>query len=196
MLGTLKNLGKPNERKMIVIDAGIATEDNIALLKAQQVSYIAVSRKQHYDPLLWAHSQEVKLPLNDKQTELSVRLAIVESHSEDTEVSREAFLLCHSPQKAIKEQQIAERRMQRFETELERIHVGLTKPGTQKKYGKIMERIGRLKQKYGVGNCYDIEIEQYDCVVKAIRFKKKPTDQSNAERFGEYVIRTDRIDSG
>ena len=195
MLDTLKNLGKEGERKTIVIDAGIATEENIALLKAQQISYIAVSRKQSYDPLLWAQSQEVKVPLNDRKTELSIRLAIVESSTEENaEVSREAFLLCHSPHKAIKEQQIAEKRMQGFETELERIHAGLIKPGTQKKYDKIMERIGRLKQRYGVGNCYAIEIEQQDCLVKAIRFKKNPAGQLKSEKFGDYVIRTDRVD--
>ena len=38
ILDTLKTLGKEGERKTIVIDAGIATEENIALLKAQQVS--------------------------------------------------------------------------------------------------------------------------------------------------------------
>ncbi len=194
MLDTLKNLGKPGERKTIVIDAGIATEENIELLKSRQFSYVAISRKQSYDPLLWAQSQEVKVPLNDKKTQLSVRLAIVEISSEDAEVSREAFLLCHSPHKAIKEQQIAEKRMQGFETELERIHAGLSKLRTQKKYGKIMERIGRLKQKYGVGNCYDIEIEQQDSMVKAIRFKKNRAGQSKSEGFGDYVIRTDRIE--
>ena len=164
MLDTLENLGRPGERKTIVIDAGIATEETIALLKSREFSYVAISRKQSCDPLLWAQSREVKLPLNDNRTELSVKLAIVESSIEEqeaTEVSREAFLLCHSPQKAISERQIAGKRMQRFETELQSIHAGLSKPRTQKKYGKIMERIGRLKQKYGVGNCYDIGIEQH-----------------------------------
>ena len=194
MLDTLKNPGRPGERKTIVIDAGIATEETIALLKSREFSYVAISRKQSYDPLLWAQSKEVKLLLNDRKTELSVRLAIVESFSEDTEVSREAFLLCRSPQKAIRERQITERRMQRFETELESIHAGLSKPGTQKKYGKIMERIGRLKQRYGVGNCYAIEIDQEDGVVKAIGFKKNRTGQSKSEGFGNYVIRTDRVE--
>ena len=194
MLDTLEHLGQPGKRKTIVIDAGIATEDNIALLKARQFSYIAVSRKQSYDPLLWAESPAVKLHLNDQQTELKVKLAIVENASTDGEVSREAFLLCHSPQKEIKEKQIAEKRMQRFEAELEQINAGLTRPRTQKKYGKIMERIGRLKQRYGLGNCYDIEIEQEDSLVKSITFKKNPTGQSKSERFGEYVIRTDRVE--
>lgn len=194
MLETLENLGHDGNRKTIVIDAGIASEDNIALLKARQFSYVAISRKQSYDPLLWAQSPAVKLQLNDKQSELKVKLAIVENASENGEVSREAYLLCQSPQKAIKEKQIAEKRMQGFETELEQINAGLSRPKTQKRYGKIMERIGRLKQKYGVGNCYDIELEQENSLVKSITFKKNPTGQSKSERFGDYVIRTDRVD--
>ena len=194
VLDVLENLGKPGERKTIVIDAGIASEENIELLRSRQFSYVAISRKQSYDPLLWAQSKEVKLLLNDRKTELSVRLAIVESFPEEDKVSREAFLLCRSPQKAIKERQITEQRMQRFETELKGIHAGLSKPRTQKKYGRIMERIGRLKQRYGVGNCYAIEIEQEDGVVKAIGFKKNQFGQSKSEGFGNYVIRTDRVD--
>ena len=194
MLDTLGNLGQRGNRKTIVIDAGIATEANIALLKARQFSYIAISRKQSYDPLLWAQSPEVKLHLNDKRTELKVKLATLENTSKDGEVSREAYLLCRSPQKAIKAKQIAEKRMQGFETELEQINVGLSRPRTQKKYGKIMERIGRLKQKYGVGNCYDIELEQENTLVKSIAFRKNTTGQSKSEQFGDYVIRTDRVD--
>ena len=194
MLDALENLGQTGKRKTIVIDAGIASEDNIALLKARKFSYIAVSRKQSYDPFLWAQSPSVKLQLNDQQGELKVKLAILENVSTDGKISSEGFLLCHSRQKEIKEKQIAEKRMQRFETELERINAGLSKPRTQKKYGTIMERIGRLKQRYGVGNCYDIEIEQEDSLVKSITFKKNPTGQSKSERFGDYVIRTDRVD--
>jgi transposase len=74
MLDTLENIGQPGKRKTIVIDAGIATEDNIALLKAREFSYIAISGKQSYDPLLWAQSPEVKLPLNDNSTLLSLFL--------------------------------------------------------------------------------------------------------------------------
>ena len=108
---------------------------------------------------------------------------------------REAFLLCQSTQKEIKEKQIAEKRMQGFETALEQINAGLSKPRTQNKYGKIMERIGLLKQRYAVVNCYDIEIEQQeDSLVTTIRFKKNRAGQLKSERFADYVIRTDRSD--
>ena len=194
MLDTIKSMGKADERKTIVIDAGIATEENIALLKKQQFSYVAVSRKQSYDPQIWANSQAVKLPLNDGETEMNVRLAIVEGNPSDAACTPEAFLLCHSPLKAIKEQQIMDKRMQRFETELEQINAGLSQPRAQKRYGKVMERIGRLKQRFSTGDCYDIKVEQQGCTVKAVSFKKNATAQLKAQNVGQYVIRTDRVD--
>jgi len=193
MLESIKNLGKSNEKKTVVIDAGIATEENIALLKAEQIAYIAISRKQSYDPLIWAESEEKKLLLNDKKNELTVKLAIVGEQT-DAEDAREAFLLCHSPQKEIKEQQIAQKRMDNFEAALKQINAGLSKPRAQNKYGKIMERIGRLKQKFQVGKDYDIALEQTNGKVHAITFKKNPNGQFKSEKFGQYVIRTDRVD--
>ena len=193
MLESIKMLGKPNEKKTVVIDAGIATEDNIALLKAEQIAYIAISRKQSYAPLTWAESEEKKILLNDKISELTLKLAIVGQQT-DTEDSREALLLCHSPQKEVKEKEIAQKRMTQFEHALEALHAGLSKPRTTKKHGKIMERIGRLKEKFRVGNCYDIAVQQQDGIVQAITFKKNPTGQIKSEKLGKYVIRTNRID--
>ena len=39
-----------------------------------------------------------------------------------------------------------------------------------------------------------VESFSEDCVVKAIRFKKNRTGQSKSEGFGNYVIRTDRVE--
>lgn len=193
MLENIKALGKPNEKKTVVIDAGIATEDNIALLKAEHIAYIAISRRQSYDPVIWAESEEKKILLNDKINELTVRLAMVGEQT-DADDSREALLLCHSPQKEVKEKQMVEKRMTKFENALEELHAGLSKPKTTKKHGKIMERIGRLKEKFHVGNCYDIDVRQQDGIVNAITFKKNPMGQTKSEKFGKYVIRTNRID--
>ena len=79
--------------------------------------------------------------------------------------------------------------MQRFEADLESIHASLSKSGTQKKYGKTMERIGRLKQRYGVGNCYAIEIDQEDGVpgitqTLTIRSKLRPPDPGGRSHYG------------
>ena len=60
----------------------------------------------------------------------------------------EGYLLCHSEAKEAKEMAIFERRTKKFEDELQKIKEGLGKKGTQKSYEKILERIGRLKEKY------------------------------------------------
>ena len=57
-------------------------------------------------------------------------------------------LYCHSEQKAKKEQGIRNRFYARLEEALKKLHTGLSKKGTLKKYDKILERIGRLRQKH------------------------------------------------
>ena len=72
--------------------------------------------------------------------------------------------------------------------------MGLKKKRTHKRYEKIIERIGRLKEKYGVGSCYDIEIEKEKGVATKIIFSKNPNGKAKEKRVGEYVIRTNRVD--
>lgn len=197
MLASIHALGNNGEKKTLVIDAGIATEENLALLRKEQISYIAISRKRSHDPLLWAQSEGKKLLLKDNKTELSVKRAVVESTASDTgELYQEALLLCHSPQKEAKEKQILERRMEKFAEALSQINAGLSRPATTKKFGKIMERIGRLKEKFSVGNCFDIEVRRDGDTVTAVTCKRNEKSAHSADKCGEYVIRTDRLDLG
>lgn len=195
MLTSIRALGQSTERKTLVIDAGIATEENIALLREENISYVAISRKRNHDPLLWAQSEAKKLLLKDNKTELTVKRAVVESTSSDKrEVCREALLLCHSPQKEVKEKQIVERRLEKFEEALGKLSAGLSRPRTSKKFGKIMERIGRLKEKFPVGDCFDIDVCTHEGKVTAITYKRNLKSAAKAEKLGEYIIRTDRLD--
>lgn len=196
MLESIKALGRGLERKTLVIDAGIATDENIALLRKEKIAYVAISRKRSHSPLLWAQSAEKKIPLKDGKTELTVKLAIVESQPGDDAQpgSREAFLLCHSPHKEIKERQIIESRMNKFEAALGQLSAGLSKPRTTKKFGKIMERIGRLKEKFHVGECFDIKVDEHEGIVREITCRRNQKGAAKSENTGEYVIRTDRVD--
>jgi len=196
MLESIKALGDSLETKTLVIDAGIATDGNIALLQKEKISYVAISRERSHNPSLWAQCDEKKIPLKDKKTELTVKLAIIESPvDDDTRAGfREAFLLCHSPRKEAKERQIIERRLNKFEAALSQISAGLTKPGTTKKFGRIMERIGRLKEKFPVGECFDIKVSEKDGIVREITYQRNLKSATKLENTGEYVIRTDRVD--
>ena len=168
--------------KTIVIDAGIATEDNLKLIRKRGFHYVAVSRKESYDDCFWDAGNEKEIKLADGKSRLKIKLVRTEE---------QGYLLCHSE---AKERAILQRRTKKFEEELQKIKEGLGKKRTQKSSEKILERIGRLKEKYKVGSLYDIVVEQKEGVVLEIRFAKNPHGKAQESRYGEYVLRTNRVD--
>jgi hypothetical protein len=174
-----------NSEKTIVMDAGIATEDNLKLIRKKKFHYVAVSRKQTYEDGLWDNSSEKQIKLADDKTKLTIKLSRTKT---------EAFLHCHSEAKEAKEKAIFERKLKKFEDEINSIKEGLKKKGTQKSYEKIVERIGRLKEKYKVGSLYDLVVEQEEGVATGIIFNKNSNGEAVENSYGEYVLRTDRMD--
>ena len=174
-----------NAQKTIVIDAGIASENNLAIIKRREFKYVAVSRKRSYGDDFWQNSQEQQIKLADKKSRLTVKLV---------KTKKESYLLCHSEAKEAKEKAILESRLKKFQAGLKKINNGLKKKRTHKKYDQIIERIGRLKEKYGVGSCYDIEVQQEKGVAGKIIFSKNLHGKAKEKRVGEYVIRTNRLD--
>lgn len=171
--------------KTIVIDAGIASEKNIEIIKQKGFKYVAVSRKRFYRDDFWDSSVEKDLKLSDRETELKVKMV-----REDGE----AFLHCHSIEKELKEKAILEKKTSRFEQELKKLKEGLSKKGSQKKHESIIEKIGRLKERYGVGSLYEIAIESADGKVKQIEYIKNPAGKAKETKAGEYILRTNRMD--
>jgi hypothetical protein len=60
--------------KTIAIDAGIASEENIELIKQKQLKYVAVARKKSYPEDFWTGCTQKNLKLYDKKTTLKVKL--------------------------------------------------------------------------------------------------------------------------
>ena len=103
----------------------------------------------------------------------------------------EAFLLCQSPERKAKEEAIKSRRRQRFEMELVSLREGLKRPHTSKKYKSVVERIGRLKERYKVGSFYTIEVKETDGLATEVTWRYHASKQ---EEPGQYIIRTSRTD--
>ena len=57
-----------------------------------------------------------------------------------------------------------------------------------------MERIGRLKEKFNVGDYFDIKVSQREGIVKEITYERNLKSAARSENLGRYVIRTDRVD--
>jgi hypothetical protein len=185
LLGLKKGESLFPSQRTIVMDAGIATQDNIALIKNSGYKYVAVSRKRTYDDSFWSEVEDEKITLLDGKTMLSMRLA---------RTKEEIFLLCHSEAKEAKESAILLRREQKFEHELLAIKKGLNEKRKLKKYDKIMERIGRFKERYKVGNLYEITVKQTDGKVTDIEFVKNAQCHAKESLIGTYVLRTNRLD--
>lgn len=179
------DMDKFSPPKTIVIDAGIASEKNIELIKRKKFKYVAVSRKRTYKEDFWAGAIEKKIKVSSDHPGLKVKLV---------KNNEEAWLLCHSKLKEVKEKAILSKKMEKFEQELKKMQDGLNKKGTRKKYENIIERIGRFKERYHVGNLYHINVEQVNGKVIKIEFSKNPNGKAKESKSGEYIIRTNRLD--
>ena len=179
-----------NQEKTIVIDAWIASKENIEMIKERWFKYVAVSKGRSYPDNFWNDSIKHDLLLSDRRTKLKIQL---------TKTEDEAFLLCHSEAKEAKEQWIIQRRFTKFEEELTALHEWLKKKRARKKYEYILEKIGRLKEQYWVWSLYYINIEKtkndknIDIVTK-IKFEKNEKWEAKENTTWQYVIRTNRLD--
>ena len=111
----------------IVLDAGIATEDNINWLRGQSYHYIVVSRKKK--KAIPADVEMVAVKVDAKHDTVLVKAGLVEKEQTD-----ELELYCHSLDKEKKEEGIRNKFQQRFEAELLKARQGLDLKGGTKRY--------------------------------------------------------------
>ena len=164
------------------MDAGFATEENISWLKEQGYQYIVVSRKKHSDIPEDANKVIVKEDKNN----------IVHARMVENKKTSELELYCHSSAKEAKSKKMIDEVSARYEEELQKLSDGLAKKGCTKKYDKVMEKIGRLKEKYKkVNKYYDIAInaDEDNILAESITWKQR-TDAINTESYGVYCLRT------
>jgi len=179
-----KNPLSPTIKPVVIMDAGIATAENIAWLTERGYHYLVVSRER-----------TVKNP-KDQDSAVMVREtehSTVCVYSETDEQTKETRLYCHSELKAKKEQSIRNRFHVRMEEALDKLNAGLNKKGTVKKYSKILERIGRLREKNRrISPDYQIEVIADDEKKNAIRieWKREPQSKQKDQHCGVYCLRT------
>jgi len=170
-------------RPIIVMDAGIATEGNIVWLKAQGYPYIVVSRKRRSEvpPL----ADAVTVREDDRRM---IRAALAKGPDDD-----EITLTCHSTDKEVKERGIRNRFEKRFEQELEKVQKALSKRHGTKGYDKVIEKIGRLKERFKrVARRYEITVTKDEKTDRAtaVTWQRKVHE----DPCGVYCLRSNRLD--
>lgn len=177
-----KSLFTPSS-SLVVMDAGIASQDNIDYLVENGYEYIVVSRKKEkqFDE---SKSQAVKL---DNKGEVIVRAQKVINESGEIE------LFVHSKAREVKEEAMQNRVQELFLESLQYLKDGLTIKQRAKKYEKIIERVGRLKEKYSViAQYYNITITKEENTENAIDIEwseKKSLDKKSSIN-GIYCLRS------
>lgn len=180
----LSGLGAP-PGATVVMDAGIATEANLTWLRAQGYHYVVVSRlrERQFDPAL----------ATEVQTAGDVTIKIQRVIDEQGH----ALLYCHSPAREQKDRAIDDTKAAGFEAVLVKLQAGLSKPRGTKDVAKIMERLGRAKQRYSrAAQHYQVEVasDATGTQVSAITWSKRVKPGSAAAHPGVYCLRTTLVE--
>ncbi len=166
--------------KVVVIDAGIATEENLKVLQKNGEKYVCVSRTHLKD--YENHMSEMIKITDKRKNKIEIKLL-------DPDGKPDKWLLVKSEMKKKKEQSILTQSEQKFEEKLTTIQQGIHKKGGTKKINKVWERIGRAKESCKKAHSnYEIKVKEENANAVQITWSKKDWTQNN--RSGVYFIRT------
>ena len=201
MINNLRIKTSTSKKALVVIDAGIATEDNLKMIASKGFNYLCVSRSNLTKYTIAEDASMVKVIDNKKR---EIELCRVSSGRDN-----DYYLKVKSPTKELKEHSMNELFQTRFEEGMQKIADSLTKKGGVKRLDKVHQRIGRLKQKYpSIQKYYDIKVEtypekednskrtkagkkkDYESIVSSVKWSVKDNVEINS-RSGIYFLRTD-----
>ena len=181
--------------QMVVVDRGMAFEENLEQLRTRGLHYLVASRQgertrwlaefetlEGFDEVIREPS-----PRNPRQKKTKVEVKL--KRTED-----ETFVLCISDGRKQKDRAIRDKHERRLLEDLDKLHARI---GAGRLVGalKIGEAIGRLKERYPrVARYYDIA---FDPDAQTLRYSLNEPRRELAERLdGSYVLKSDRTDLG
>lgn len=168
----------------IVMDAGIASEENIKIIKDKGYKYIVVKRGGIPEEIDQNAPFE-QVIREDKEKNIKIEVTRYD-------INDEINLYCKSTQKEIKEKSIAGKIETLFVEKIKNL-IESIKKGSIKTIEKINQKIGRLKEKYSrVSYYYDIEVKENEKKEVEVTYKKNEEKKKKAE--GTYILRTNRND--
>ena len=192
----LDSLEKRTGRKpgsTVVVDRGMAYEEDLAAIRAHGYHYLVAGRQPERNAWLaefaqgndWEEVLRVPSPRNPDQEKSRVRI-------KRRQRGDEVYLLCLSAGRAAKDRAIRETHEQRLKKDLEKLQARIEK-GQLTKLKKIHQAIGRLQERYPrVARYYRME---YDAERKTLTWEEDVEKKAIAEKLdGGYVLKTDRQD--
>ena len=189
VVGTLSSTTTQDARKIVVMDAGFYSVDNVKWLTDNSFDYITVLPSGSVR--FAADSDKVVRHEDCRHQEIRLQMGTVE-----IDEVRHRALLVDSDAKAVKEQSMHELACSRYEQGLEAIKAGLSKKNGTKSRDAVNNRLGKLDQKYGaIRKEYEVTFTYEGSGKKemAVSMEWKRKDEYIAEKkkfHGKYVLLT------
>ena len=171
---------------VVVMDAGIATEENLKMIRAKGYHYLCVSRTKLKNYQAISGRLTVLLETKSKR---NVQLKAVSTNN-----NTDYYLEVASEDKFETANSMRSQFEQRFEMELQKIEQSLKRKGGTKKADKVHQRIGRARERYpSVQYYYDINVtlSQDKLTATAVNWSKNEQQHAQKEAsLGLYFLRT------
>jgi transposase len=184
-----KRMGK-HPGSTVVVDRGMAYEENLEQIRAHGLHYLVAGRQsernQWLDDLEQADWEEViRMPSPRNRSQKKSRVEIKRRQK-----GSEVYILCLSEGRQEKDRAIRVKQEGRLIEDLERLK-GRVEKGHLKKTEKIHQAIGRLQERYPrVARYYQI---QYQVQPQRLSWQEDIEKKAIAEKLdGSYVLKTDR----
>lgn len=174
------------KKAIVVLDAGIATEENLQYISGKGYYYLCVSRARLKEYTVIQDRLTVLLETKSKH--------FVTLKSIQTNKNTDYYLEVKSEAKKSTENGMKNQFEERFEMELQKIYQSIHKKGGIKKASKVHQRIGRAKEKYpSVQRYYNIEVSTENTTQNATNLTWSKDAEKYAQKMNEmgiYFLRT------
>jgi len=177
----------------VIVDRGMAYEENLKQIRGRGHHYIVAGRQPERNQWLdelereqdWEEVVRIPSPRNPFQKKSRVEV-------KRRQKGDEVYILCRSEGRQDKDRAIREAHEQKLIGDVVRLNKRIEK-GHLKKSEKIHQAIGRLKERYPrVARYYRME---YDAEQKVLSWNEDAEKKAVAEKLdGSYVLKTDRQD--
>ena len=177
----------------VVVDRGMAYEENLEEIKSRGLHYIVAARQSERDCFLSEIEEEAEFeevvrqpsPRNPFQEKTTVVVKMKRK-------AEETYVLCISDGRKEKDLAIRQKQEKRLRSDVKNLEKRIEQ-GRLKKASKIGEAIGRLKERYPrVARYYTMN---YDEKEKKFGLEQDEEKLQKAEKLdGSYLLRSDRAD--
>ncbi len=193
MLTVLERRTGKKPGSTVIVDRGMAYEENLQQIRGRGHHYIVAGRQPERNQWLEELEREedweevVRLPSPQNPFQKKSRVEVKRRQKGD-----EVFILCRSEGRRDKDRAIREAHEQKLIGDLVRLNKRIER-GRLKKAEKVHQAIGRLKERYArVARYYRME---YDADQKVLSWNEDADKKAVAEKLdGSYVLKTDRQD--